>query len=459
MHTPSTRRQVGRVLLLTLGLNLSVAFGKITIGLMSGALAITADGFHSLIDGTSNVVGLVANHIAAQPPDDEHPYGHRRFETLAALLIGAFLILAAWEIIQGAIGRLRGGLPPELTIMAFVVLGGTLLVNIAVSTYQIREGKRLRSELLLADAANTRADVFVTLSVLVSMVVVTLTGWVWVDVLSALIVVGLIGHAAWRILQHTGRVLVDTAPYTSEELATLLSDLPNVQQIIRARSRGTQDAAHIDIDVQVAPAMTAEQTAAIRHVIQQRLIIELGGVAEVEVHFTPNDSGNDDYALIVRALADRLGVSAHEVIVIDAPDQKIMEMHVEVPPSQSLIQAHHMVTELEAGIQQRLPEIHDVVTHIEPIQTEKICDTPDDVEIAEQINTLLSQQYPLVDWHDLRVFNHQGGMTMITHAALMPDVSVEFAHDLCEQAEILLREHIPHLSRITIHAEPYEYPA
>ena len=186
MQRSETRRQVRRVLIITLVFNLAVAIGKIVVGTISGALAITADGFHSLIDGSSNVMGLIANRIAQRPPDADHPYGHRRFETLAALFIGGFLILAGWEISKSAVERLRSGSSLEVTPLMFAVLVATLVVNIGVSTYQIRQGKRLRSELLLADAANTRADVFVTLSVIVSMALIALTGWAWIDGAAAL---------------------------------------------------------------------------------------------------------------------------------------------------------------------------------------------------------------------------------------------------------------------------------
>ena len=145
----STRKQVEQVLGITLILNLLVAVGKILIGIASGALAITADGIHSLTDSAGNVVGLIAIRIADRPPDDDHPYGHGKFETLSALLIGGLLLLTAWEMVQGIVGRLTDGESPTLTPLTFAVLIGTLLVNIVVSRYQIRRGEQLQSQILL----------------------------------------------------------------------------------------------------------------------------------------------------------------------------------------------------------------------------------------------------------------------------------------------------------------------
>src|SRR5262245_14675631 len=191
---PGTRQQVRRVLLITLGLNILVATAKIIIGLVSGALAITADGVHSTIDASSNLVALVANRIADRPPDADHPYGHRRFETLAGLGIGILLLLTAWEIASNAISRLTttGGAKAEMTPLDFVVMIGTLGVNLFVTTYEKRQGERLKSQLLVADAMHTRADVYVTVSVLVSMALVAFFNITWADTVTALVIVVLI---------------------------------------------------------------------------------------------------------------------------------------------------------------------------------------------------------------------------------------------------------------------------
>lgn len=455
-----TTQQVRRVLIITLVLNLAVAMGKIIVGMVSGALAITADGFHSLIDGSSNVVALIANAIAGQPPDENHPYGHGRFETLAALMIGVFLLFVAWEIINGVIDRFSSGEQPDITPLTMIVMFGTLAINIGVSTYQIRQGKRLRSQLLLADAANTRADVFITLSVIFSIITVKLTGWAWVDAAAALVVVVLIGRAAWRILNQTGRVLVDTAPYTANQLTELVQDIPSVVDVSRARSRGTEDAAHIDIDVRVPPEMTAAQSAALTDAIRQKLMDNLGGVQEVEVHFMPNESGETNYALAARAAADKYGISTHEVTVIDTEKGKILEMHVEVPPEQTLQAAHEHVTQLEQELETNLTDVSEVITHIEPAQPEVIdqtCLCPDEQSsLKQQAVNLLRQQFPDVNWHHLTVYPREEHFALTLHAGFALDVTVAQAHQLAEQAETLIRTQLPDFIRVTIHTEPIE---
>lgn len=450
------------MLVRTLVLNLAVAVSKILIGLITGALSITADGLHSIVDSSGNIVGLIGNRLAARPPDEDHPYGHRRYETFAALVIGALLLVTAWEIVRGAVERLSGGAPLELTPLAFGVMLVTLVVNVLVNRYQVREGQRLESQILLADAANTGADIFVSLSVIASMILIVLLGWVWVDILAALVVTVLIGRAGWKILRQTGAVLVDTAPYPPEQLAEQVLEVPAVENVLRVRSRGPVDAAHIDVDVQVAPEMTAQQTAAIGDAIRTHLRQQYSGVHEVEIHFEPDENREPDYALRARAHADGLALTTHEVLVSDSPRGKVLEMHVEVPPGQTLADAHRQVSQLEQAVRADLPELADVITHIEPA----LSDAPNAVldtgvlnqsqYITARVRQILHQHYADLHWHHINVYPTPAGFAVSMHVALPSQMTVEAAHRIAESTEMLLRMNIPQVERVTIHTEPPE---
>ncbi|MBI1279105.1 MAG: cation diffusion facilitator family transporter [Anaerolineaceae bacterium] len=455
----SNRDEIQQVLVVTLVLNVTVAVCKIVIGIWSGVLSVSADGVHSLVDASSNVIALFAHRIAQRPPDADHPYGHSRFETIAALGIGAFLLITAFELVSVALGRLReGGEAPIIAPITFVVMIATLVVNLFVTTYELRAARRLGSELLAADAAHTRSDVFVTISVLVSMALVVLFKWAWADIVTTIVIVAFILRAAWEVLSKTGRVLVDTAPYSAEQLAAWVEALPSVEHVIRARSRGSLDAAQIDIDVQVAPEMTAAQTQAISDAIRDELATKVLGLREVEVHFVPNTDRPADYALLARARADALGLTTHEVYVRDGEDGKVMEMHVEVPPGQTLGKAHEQVSQLEADIKARLPELEDVITHIEPAIAETAAsDVNQQIEIEafrKQVIRLLNAHFPQADWHDIEAFPTVSGFMVAMHVTLPAQITVEAAHQIAESAEVLLRAHMPLIERVTIHTEP-----
>ncbi len=461
MQTPLQARQdVRRVLVITLILNFTVAVGKIGIGMTTGAISITADGFHSLMDSASNVIGLFANRIAGKPPDEDHPYGHRRFETIAALAIGILLLITAAEIITSALERLTNSTPPEVSLPVFVVLVATLLINLFVSRYQRREGQRLKSELLIADAANTGADVYVTLAVLVSMVLVSL-GMAWADPLAALLIVAVIGRAAWQIMSSTGGVLVDRAPFHADQLAALAASVPSVHRVVRARSRGPANAAQIDIDIEVAPETTADHAAAITDAIRAKLEQALGGVAEVEVHFAPTQNAPPDYALRARAVADALGLATHEVRIADAPEGKILEMHVEVPPGQTLAEAHAQVSQLEQTVRASLPDVADVITHIEPAlnAAEAVASNgilSNSMQIEREVLSLLQQHYLSMGWHHVKATIYDSGYALTMHVTLPAEMTVERAHHIAEDAEMLVRTQFPRVERVTIHTEPPE---
>src|SRR5690554_6122942 len=202
---PRAATEIRRVLWGVLVLNMLVAGAKMITGILTGAVAMIADGFHSSMDASSNIVGLVGTKIAAQPPDEEHPYGHRRFETLATLAIGGLLLVAAWEILQTMVDRLLYGGEPNVTPLSFVVMISTMVINLGVTIYERRRGHALRSDILLADAAHTASDFFVSLSVLVSLALSAL-GYAWADIAIALLIVVVIGRVGLGIIRQTSNV-------------------------------------------------------------------------------------------------------------------------------------------------------------------------------------------------------------------------------------------------------------
>lgn len=436
-----------------------VAVAKIVIGIWSGVLAISADGVNSMVDASSNVIALFATRLANRPPDADHPYGHRRYETIAALLIGGFLLVTAFELISTVIERLQGGSEP-LTIapLTFAVMVGTLVVNIFVNTYETRVARRLQSELLTADAAHTRSDIFVTVSVLVSMGLIAAFQWSWADTAATMVIIVFILKAAWEVLSQTTRVLVDTAPYPPDKLIEWVQSLPAVERVIRARSRGSMDAVQVDIDVAVSPEMTAAQGEAISNSIREELAVRIGGLSEVEVHFVPLQEGDPDYALLTRARADALGLATHEVYLREGQKGKVLEMHVEVPAGQTLQAAHQQVSQLEADVRAHLPEVSEVITHIEPAPS-PIAAAGEAQEqqmslLRAQATALLQADYPEADWHHFDIFPGTNGFTLALHVKLPAQISLDAAHHIAESAETTLRTRLPLLERVTIHTEP-----
>jgi cation diffusion facilitator family transporter len=238
------RAAVRKVLIITLLLNLFVMGLKAVVGSWTGSLSLLADALHSVTDSANNVLGLIASKFSSPQPDREHPYGHTKFEAVGALGIAAFLGIACFEILQGAIERiLKGGgepvkiSPPELWLL-LVVLG----VNIFVAFYERREGRRVNSSILIADATHTMSDIWVTISVIGGLIGVWL-GYQWLDVVLAFPVALLVFWSGWSVLKENLPWLVDQmaiAPEAIHAIATSVSGVINCHDIASRGVLGRQ---------------------------------------------------------------------------------------------------------------------------------------------------------------------------------------------------------------------------
>ena len=278
---------VRRVLWATLGLNLLVAVAKLAYGLQSGLLAMAADGLHSFLDGGSNVVGLVAASAARRPPDTAHPYGHRKFETFAALTIGSLLFLASWEILKAAWGRLGEGVLPEVGPAGYVVMVSTMAVNWFVSTWEQRSGRRWNSEILLADAVHTRSDLLTSASVLAALVASQL-GWAFLDPIVTLVIVAWIGYSAFTVVRPALATLADEARLDPEAIDALAMEVPGVLDAHRIRTRGTRDEIFVDLHVQVDPACSVGQGHEIANAVEAAIRERWPEVVDVLAHVEPH---------------------------------------------------------------------------------------------------------------------------------------------------------------------------
>lgn len=280
-------RQIRAVLVITLLLNVAVAAAKVIVGNALGSLSIRADGFHSSTDGLNNVVLLVGTWLAAAPPDKEHPYGHRKYEVLAASFIGLSLLAAAFNVFMGVVDRLRGTAElPDINVSAFVVLGVTLLVNLFVATWEARAGKRLLSPGLVSDAAHTRGDVLITLGVAVSTLLVW-QGMVWLDALAGAAIAAYIVMIAIRVLRENAGYLLDASVLDPAKVLELARAVEGVGVARDSRSRGTPGGVFVDLIVEVDGELSVAAAHALAHRVEDAVRDGIPGVVGVQVHVEP----------------------------------------------------------------------------------------------------------------------------------------------------------------------------
>jgi cation diffusion facilitator family transporter len=290
---PGTRdQQVSRVLWRVLFLNLFVASLKLVFGYLSGALSMVADGFHSTLDASSNIVGLLGLKVARQPPDDDHPYGHRKFEALAALGISLFLFITCYEILTEVFGRIGGDHRVEPRLITFLVMAVTIGVNLVVTRYERREGKRLKSMILLADAKHTQSDVFASLGVVVSLIAAVLD-YSALDLVMAVSIAGFIAYSGYTIVNGAFSVLADAQVVDPGEVIRLAMEVEGITEAHRVRSRGLPDDIHIDLHLHVHPDMTISDAHNLAHEATDRIRNGIPGVIDVVVHVEPEGEHAD----------------------------------------------------------------------------------------------------------------------------------------------------------------------
>jgi cation diffusion facilitator family transporter len=256
------------------------------LGYATGAVSVISDGFHSLADSASNVMAMIGLRASRKPPDEDHPYGHRKFETLAAGGIGFFLVIVVVEVGRAALARLRGGDAPEVTPLTFGVMVVTLIVNLIVVRYEAGRGRALNSEVLLADALHTRSDIYTTCGVFVSLIAVR-AGYPILDPIGGLVIAGFIAHTGWEIARQTSSVLADRVVIAEDDIRRVVMSVPEVVGCHQIRTRGSADYTFLDLHVWFPSQTTLLEAHRLSHVVKDRLLERFPHVADAIIHIEP----------------------------------------------------------------------------------------------------------------------------------------------------------------------------
>ena len=277
-------RQIERVLVSEGLANLAVMVAKATVGFQTGSVAVIGDAIHSLADFANNLVAFVAARIASAPPDSEHPYGHRKFETLAVFGIATLLSVLAIEIILGALDRDPREISQEPWGLALML--SVLAVNVLIAIWENRWARRLDSDILRADARHTVSDVLTTVAVIAGWQLAA-RGYRWLDALASVIVATMILYLAYGLFQKAIPILVERSIANPEALSSVASAVDGVQETRRVRSRQGGSGPTIDLVVSVDPNLSTADSHAIADEIE-RVISEKFSVNDVTVHIEPH---------------------------------------------------------------------------------------------------------------------------------------------------------------------------
>ena len=284
-------RDIYRVTLVGSAIDLALGVAKIAFGMTAHSQALIADGVHSLSDLATDVLVLYAAKHGSRAADEEHPYGHGRFETLATVGLGAALIVTAIGISFDATHRL---FKPELLlrpgIWALVIAALSIVLKEAIYHYTMRAARRYRSNMLRANAWHSRSDALSSVIVVVG-IAGTMAGLSYLDSIAAIGVALMIAKIGWDLGWQGARELVDTG-LDSERVRAIkrtIAGVHGVQALHMLRSRHMGSHALVDVHIQVDPTLSVSEGHQISETVRSRLIEEIEEVGDVMVHIDPED--------------------------------------------------------------------------------------------------------------------------------------------------------------------------
>ena len=253
---------------------------------MSGFISVIADGYHSLLDASSNVVGLIGIKVSSAPPDEDHPYGHQKFEIFSAMGIALLLFLAAFNILGAAMERWDSTEIPESLPIGYLVLGVTLVVTFVLQRWQKLKAAELSSVILHADSEHTRSDLLATIGALAALVSVDL-GFHEMDTVVALLIGLAIARAGIQIALQSAGILADKAPLSAEEISERALEFSEVKKVHDVRSRGFGSGIFVDLSIQLDPDLSLDAAHEIAHKVEDRIREEIPEVHDVVIHVEP----------------------------------------------------------------------------------------------------------------------------------------------------------------------------
>jgi cation diffusion facilitator family transporter len=282
---------VRRVLIYTLILNSAVALAKALYGYMTNSIAMTSDGLHSFMDGISNVIGLIGIWIASHPPDRDHPYGHRKYETLFTTIIGLMIFATCFQILRRIYISFQEDHRTLVTGTSFAIMACTMAVNVFVMKYESKKGKQIGSGFLVADAKHTRSDIIVSLSVIIGLIFTKL-GYAYADTVIGFVIAVLIGKIGYDILKSASDVLVDTMCLDNSAIESVVIGVEGVKGCHDIRARGTENEVYLDFHILVDGNMPIQEAHDIADLVERRIKDEFPSVVDVMVHIEPGPARN-----------------------------------------------------------------------------------------------------------------------------------------------------------------------
>jgi cation diffusion facilitator family transporter len=453
-HPPSLKTNVAAISIFA---SAGMAAAKFAVGIAIGSLALISEALHSAVDVIATVITWLVVRVSDQPADEEHHYGHGKFESLSALFVIALLYVLAGGILVESWSRLREGAPPPtLSAIPFVVLVIDIAVNFWRARALHRTARATRSQALAADALHFASDVLGSIAVIIGLVLTGL-GYVWGDSAAAIAVAVMISILGLRLGRSTIETLLDRAPEgASEKAVAAIRAVPGVVGVERLRVRMVGPTHFIDAIVKVPRTYPIDRVEAIKNTAQAAVAQALGD-ADLTFTAVPVIRDNESVRERIMVIARNSGLAIHHVTVHDLGEKLIVGIDLEVDGEMELAAAHDVTRVLERNIREDFGEDVEVDTHIEPLEPELPHGTdaaPARVEAIKAALARFAGNGAIHDIHNVRVRDTDAGEIVNFHCRAAPSMSVIKVHENVDEIERALRRAFPTIKRVISHAEP-----
>jgi len=453
-HPPSIKTNVAAISIFA---SAGMAAAKFAVGIAIGSLALISEALHSSVDVIATVITWLVVRVSDQPADEEHHYGHGKFESLSALFVIALLYVLAGGILVESWSRLReGAAPPTLSAIPFVVLVIDIAVNFWRARALHRTARATRSQALAADALHFASDVLGSIAVIIGLVLTGL-GYLWGDSAAAIAVAVMISVLGLRLGRSTIETLLDRAPEgASEKAIAAIRAVPGVVGVERLRVRMVGPTHFIDAIVKVPRTYPIDRVEAIKKTAQAAVTEALGD-ADLTFTAVPVIRDNESVRERIMVIARNSGLAVHHVTVHDLGEKLIVGIDLEVDGDMELAAAHEVTRVLERNIREDFGEDVEVDTHIEPLEPELPHGTDATPERVETIKAALARfagNGAIHDIHNVRVRDTDAGEVVNFHCRAAPSMSVIKVHENVDEIERALRRAFPTIKRVISHAEP-----
>jgi cation diffusion facilitator family transporter len=436
---------------------------KVVVGFTTGSLGILSEAAHSGLDLIASLLTFFSVRVSDKPADAQHQYGHGKVENFTAFVeTGLLLLTCVWIIYEAGMRLFFHHVEIEPSLAAFAVM----LISMAVDWWRSRSLGRIAakydSQALEADALHFSADIWSAGVVIFGLILVLLGRAYrieWLrnsDPIAALFVAGVVISVSWRLARRTVDALLDAAPPgVRSQIHDAVSHVDGVLEVDRVRIRRAGNRYFADLAIGLARSVTFQRSGQLVSAVTESVRRILPD-ADVTVQPLPRAQGSENIFDRIRAVATNDNLNVHDISVQDIAGQLHVEQHIELDERMTLKHAHDLVTALEANMRHDVPEIADIVTHIEsePATIETPEEVVSDADLERHLKAVSSNFPEVLDVHDFVMKRVRGRLYVSCHCTLPDDLSLARVHDVQTEMEIRFKQVAPELFRVLIHPEP-----